>query len=169
MTEPRTVGRLPSQVFGTLHGPGYAGGQSYGRSYDLGEPVGDDYHVFAVEWQPNKIVWSVDGAPYFTATPADAFLQGKPWVFNHPFFILMNVAVGGNFGGSVGPDVTFPQTMSIDYVRLHQARPGLVSFGASFRDDFSGWKRIRSTAVASQPPWESIRVTFILYGVSSWP
>ncbi|PYQ18220.1 MAG: hypothetical protein DMF81_25560, partial [Acidobacteria bacterium] len=54
----------------------------------------------------------------------------------------MNVAVGGNFGGSVGPDVTFPQTMSIDYVRLHQARPGLVSFGASFRDDFSGWKRI---------------------------
>ncbi|PYQ18219.1 MAG: hypothetical protein DMF81_25555 [Acidobacteria bacterium] len=78
------VGRLPSQVFGTLHGPGYAGGQSYGRSYDLGEPVGDDYHVFAVEWQPNKIVWSVDGAPYFTATPADAFLQGKPWVFNIP-------------------------------------------------------------------------------------
>ena len=54
----------------------------------------------------------------------------------------MNVAVGGNFGGSVGPDVTFPQTMSIDYVRLHQAKPGLVSFGASFRDDFSGWKRI---------------------------
>ena len=78
------VGRLPTQVFGTLHGPGYAGGQSYGRSYDLGEPVGDDYHVFAVEWQPNKIVWSVDGAPYFTATPADAFLQGKPWVFNIP-------------------------------------------------------------------------------------
>jgi beta-glucanase (GH16 family) len=136
------VGRLPKQVFGTLHGPGYAGGQSYGKSYDLGEPVGDDYHVFAVDWQPNKIAWSVDGLQYFAATPTAAFLQGKPWVFNHPFFMLMNVAVGGNFGGPVGPDTTFPQTMSIDYVRLYQAKPRLVSFDASFRDDFSGWKRI---------------------------
>jgi hypothetical protein len=136
------VGRLPRQVFGTLHGPGYAGGQSYGKSYDLGAPVGDDYHVFAVDWQPSRIVWSVDGVLYFAATPTDAFLQGKQWVFNHPFFMLMNVAVGGNFGGSVGPDATFPQTMSVDYVRLYQAKPRLVSFGASFRDDFSGWKRI---------------------------
>jgi beta-glucanase (GH16 family) len=136
------VGRLPKQVFGTLHGPGYAGGQSYGKSYDLGEPVGDDYHVFAVEWQPGKIVWSVDGVQYFAASPTDAFLQGKQWVFNHPFFMLMNVAVGGNFGGSVGPETTFPQTMSIDYVRLYQAKPRLVSFHAAFRDDFSGWKRI---------------------------
>jgi len=136
------VGRLPTRVFGTLHGPGYAGGQSYGRTHDLGVPVGDDYHVFAVDWQPNKVVWSVDGVPYFTATPADAFLQGKTWVFNHPFYILMNVAVGGNFGGPVGPDVAFPQTMSVDYVRLYQATPRLVSFDASFRDDFSGWKRI---------------------------
>jgi beta-glucanase (GH16 family) len=136
------VGRLPDQVFGTLHGPGYSGGQSYGRTDDLGEPVGDDYHVFAVEWQPNRIVWSVDSVPYFTAAPTDAFLQGKPWVFNHPFFLLMNVAVGGNFGGPVGPETVFPQTMSIDYVRLYQVRPRLVSFAASFRDDFAGWKRI---------------------------
>jgi len=136
------VGRLPKQVFGTLHGPGYAGGQSYGKSYDMGEPVGDDYHVFAVDWQPNKIVWSVDGVQYFAATPTDAFLQGKPWVFNHPFFLLMNVAVGGNFGGPVGPETTFPQNMSIDYVRLYEAKPRLVWFDASFRDDFSGWKRI---------------------------
>jgi beta-glucanase (GH16 family) len=136
------VGRLPSQVFGTLHGPGYSGGQSYGKTDDLGAPVADDYHVFAVDWQPGKITWTVDGVPYFTATPADAFLQGKQWVFDHPFFLLMNVAVGGNFGGSVGPETTFPQTMSVDYVRLYQAQPELVSFRASFRDDFSGWKRI---------------------------
>ena len=136
------VGRLPTQVFGTLHGPGYSGGQSYGKTLDLGEPVGDDYHVFAVDWQPDKVVWSVDDAAYFTATPTDAFLQGKQWVFNHPFYVLMNVAVGGNFGGPVGPDTTFPQTMLVDYVRLYQAKPRLVSFDASFRDDFSGWKRI---------------------------
>ena len=136
------VGRLPYRVFGTLHGPGYSGGQNYGDTYDLSNPVSNDYHVFAIEWQPDKIVWSVDGIKYFTATPNDAFLQGKQWVYNHPFFILMNVAVGGNFGGAVGADTTFPQTMSVDYVRLFQTRPKPVSFNASFRDDFTGWKQI---------------------------
>ena len=136
------VGRLPNRVFGTLHGPGYSGGQNYGGTYDLSNPVSNDYHVFAVEWQPNKIVWYIDGIPYFTATPDDPFLQGKQWVFNHPFFILMNVAVGGNFGGPVGADTTFPQSMSVDYVRLFQTRPKPVSFNASFRDDFTGWKQV---------------------------
>jgi beta-glucanase (GH16 family) len=136
------VGRLPNQVFGTLHGPGYSGGQSYGKVYDLGRPVADDYHIFAVEWQPDKIVWTIDGIPYFTATPNDAFLQGKQWVYNHPFFILMNVAIGGNFGGEVGSATTFPQTMSVDYVRLYQTQPAPTSFTTSFREDFTGWRRI---------------------------
>jgi len=136
------VGRVPNEVFGTLHGPGYSGGQSYGRSYDVGEPVGDAYHVFAVEWQPDTITWLIDGIPYFTANANDPFLQGKQWVFNHPFFILLNVAVGGNFGGAVGPDTTFPQAMSVDYVRLYQTKPTPVSFTAAFREDFTGWKKI---------------------------
>jgi beta-glucanase (GH16 family) len=146
------VGRLGNQVFGTLHGPGYSGGQSYGGSYDLGTPFADGYHTFAVEWQPDKIVWSIDGIAYFTATPNDAFLQGKEWVYNHPFYVLLNVAVGGNFGGAVGPDTTFPQVTSIDYVRLYQARPKPVSFKASFRDDFRGWNRISIPFSAFQGP-----------------
>ena len=136
------VGRVPNEVFGTLHGPGYSGGQSYGDTFDVGEPVGDRYHVFSVEWQPNRIVWYIDGIQFFAATPDDPFLQGKQWVFNHPFFILMNVAVGGNFGGPVGENTTFPQSMSVDYVRLYQTRPKPVAFNASFRDDFTGWKQI---------------------------
>ena len=136
------VGRLPNQVFGTLHGPGYSGGQSYGGSYTLGKPVGNDYHIFAVAWQPDKIVWYIDGIPYFSATPNDAFLQGKQWVFNHPFFILMNVAVGGNFGGTVGAETTFPQSMSVDYVRLYQTQLAPVSHSVALRDDFTGWKKI---------------------------
>lgn len=136
------VGRVPNEVFGTLHGPGYSGGQSYGKVYDLGMPVSDDFHVFAVEWQPDKITWFIDGIPYFTATPNDPFMQGKEWVFNHPFYLLMNVAVGGNFGGPVGPDTTFPQTTAIDYVRLYQAPPQLVPFTATFQDNFSGWQKI---------------------------
>src|SRR5215216_3062090 len=136
------VGRQPNQVFGTLHGPGYSGGQSYGGIYSLGEPVSDNYHVFAVEWQPNQIVWYIDGIQYFRATSSDAFLQGKQWVFNHPFFILMNVAIGGNFGGAVGADTTFPQSMSVDYVRLYQAKPKPVVFKTTFADNFSGWQRV---------------------------
>ena len=136
------VGREPDQVFGTLHGPGYSGGQSYGRVYELGEPVSENFHVFAVEWQPDKIEWFIDGISYFTATPNDPFLQGKQWVFNHPFFILLNVAIGGNFGGPVGPDTTFPQSMLVDYVRLYQTRPQPTTFSASFTDDFTGWQKI---------------------------
>jgi beta-glucanase (GH16 family) len=146
------VGREPNQVFGTLHGPGYSGGESYGKVYDLGQPVSDAYHVFAVEWEPDKIVWYIDGIPYFTAMPDDPFLQGKQWVFNHPFFILMNVAVGGNFGGPVGEDTTFPQSMSVDYVRLYQTRPKPLSFSTSFQDDFSGWQRISIPFSAFQNP-----------------
>jgi beta-glucanase (GH16 family) len=136
------VGKLPNQVFGTLHGPGYSGGQSYGRIYDLGKPVADAFHTFAIEWQPNKIVWFIDGIQYFQATPNDAFLQGKQWVYNHPFFMLLNVAVGGNFGGAVGADTTFPQSMLVDYVRLYQAKPRAAEFTASFRDTFVGWQKM---------------------------
>jgi beta-glucanase (GH16 family) len=144
------VGRLPNQVFGTIHGPGYSGGQSYGKIYDMGKPVADDFHTFAVEWQPNKIVWYVDGIQYHQATPSDAFLQGKQWVYNHPFFMLLNVAVGGNFGGAVGADTTFPQTMLVDYVRLYQAKPQTAEFAAAFRDDFAGWQKITLPLAAFQ-------------------
>jgi len=80
--------------------------------------------------------------PYFTATANDPFMQGKQWVFNHPFFILLNMAVGGNFGGAVGPDTTFPQSMAVDYVRLYQAKPNTVAFKASFSDNFTGWQKV---------------------------
>jgi beta-glucanase (GH16 family) len=146
------VGRLPNEVFGTIHGPGYSGGQSYGKVYDLGRPVADDFHTFAVEWQPDKIVWFIDGLPYHQATPNDAFLQGKQWVFNHPFYLLLNVAVGGNFGGAVGADTVFPQTTLVDYVRLYQAEPRPVVFRATFRDSFGGWQKVSLPFTAFQGP-----------------
>ena len=144
------VARLPNEIFGTLHGPGYSGGNSYGKVVNLGKPVADDFHTFAVEWQPDKITWLLDGVAYFTATPADPFLAGKQWVYNHPFYMLLNVAVGGNFGGAVGSDTTFPQQTLVDYVRLYQAAPEPVSFAASFVDDFSGWRQISLPFAAFQ-------------------
>lgn len=135
------VGRLPKRVFGTLHGPGYSGGNAFGRTYDFANDVADDYHTFSVEWQPNKIVWFVDGIQYHQATPAD--VAPNQWVYNHPFFLLLNVAVGGNFGGEVGSDTVFPQQMKVDYVRVYkQEATTTTPFRASFTDNFSGWKQV---------------------------
>ncbi|MEZ4709847.1 MAG: family 16 glycosylhydrolase [Caldilineaceae bacterium] len=134
------VGRLPNEIFGTIHGPGYAGGQSIGNDYHFAEPVYNDYHTFAVEWQPDLIQWYVDDILYHTATPAD--LGSKEWVFNDPVFLLLNVAVGGNFGGAIGPDLVPPQSMLVDYVRVYQGPDTAEHWETSFADSFSGWQEV---------------------------
>jgi beta-glucanase (GH16 family) len=113
------VGKDPNKVFGTVHGPGYAGGASIGNSTTLQNPGA--FHTYAVEWSPNLIVWYLDGREYHRVTPDS--LGGRPWRFDYPYFIILNVAVGGNFGGPVGPETTFPQTMLVDYVRVYEYRP----------------------------------------------
>ena len=112
------VGRRPREVFGTVHGPGYSGAKAMSGIHDLGTGVYEAHHVFAVEWQPDRIDWFVDGIRYHTATPAT--VAPRPWVFNHPVFLILNLAVGGNFGGPVAPDTVFPQSMLVDYVRVYQ-------------------------------------------------
>jgi beta-glucanase (GH16 family) len=134
------VGREPYEVFGTIHGPGYSGGASFGGAYIFDVPVYQDYHTFAIDWQPDLIEWYVDGTLYHTATPAD--VAPNEWVFNHPFFILLNVAVGGNFGGPVGEDTVFPQEMLVDYVRVYQGPDSAERFEAAFTDNFYGWQQV---------------------------
>jgi beta-glucanase (GH16 family) len=134
------VGKNPTQVSGTLHGPGYSGGGGISKTYDLGTPVSDAYHIFALEWQADRLDWSIDGVVFHSVTRAD--LAGKQWVFDKPFFIIMNLAVGGNLGGPVGDDVTFPKSLLIDYVRVFQARDTAERFEASFTDNFSGWQEV---------------------------
>jgi len=112
------LGRLPNEVLGTIHGPGYSGSSAFGKSMDLGAPLADDFHEFAVEWQPGRIAWSVDGVVYHEASPAD--VAPNEWVFDQPFFLILNVAVGGNLGGPIFPDTVFPASMAVDYVRLYQ-------------------------------------------------
>ncbi len=133
------VGRLPNEIFGTIHGPGYSGGGSFGGIYDFGEPVFGSYHTFTVEWEPDLITWYVDGIQYHQATPSDV---PGPWVFDKPFFLLLNFAIGGNFGGPVGADFTAPQSMLVDYVRVYQAPDTAERFEASFIDDTEGWTRV---------------------------
>ncbi len=115
------IGREPSIIHGTIHGPGYSGGNGLSSSYSLtnNQRFADSFHTFAVEWEPNVVRFYCDGILYKTRTPAD-LPAGKTWVFDHPFFIILNVAVGGYWPGNPDGTTVFPQTMLVDYVRVYQ-------------------------------------------------
>jgi beta-glucanase (GH16 family) len=135
------VSRRPYEVYGTIHGPGYDGGASFGGIHVTHpERVAATYHTFTIEWQPDRIDWYVDDIPYHTATPAD--VAPNTWVFNAPMFLIVNLAVGGHFGGSVSPDTIFPQSMAIDYIRVYQGPDTAERWDASFTDDFFGWQQV---------------------------
>jgi beta-glucanase (GH16 family) len=112
------LGREPSISHGTIHGPGYSGADGPTALYTLpgGAKFSDDYHVFAIEWEPNIIRWYVDGNHFSTKRPADT--GGNPWVFDHGFFFILNLAVGGEWPGNPDNTTVFPQKMVIDYVRV---------------------------------------------------
>ncbi|MFE7648997.1 ricin-type beta-trefoil lectin domain protein [Streptomyces phaeoluteigriseus] len=112
------VGFEPSTVHGTLHGPGYSGSGGIGAGYTLpgGQAFADAFHTFAVDWSPNAITWSVDGTAYQRRTPAD--LGGRQWVFDKPFFLILNLAVGGYWPGDPDGSTVFPQQLLVDYVRV---------------------------------------------------
>jgi beta-glucanase (GH16 family) len=113
------IGREPGIVHGTLHGPGYSGGAGIGGPFSLpgSGAFADDFHVYAVEWTPNLIKWFVDDKQYFALTPSN-LPAGAKWVFDQPQFILLNVAVGGNWPGYPDDTTVLPQRMLVDYVRV---------------------------------------------------
>ncbi len=124
------IGQQPSVIHGSLHGPGYSGAKPLTGTYHLPnrKRFSDDFHLFAVEWEANAIRFYVDNHLYQTKTPSDV-PAGSHWVFDHPFFIILNIAVGGNFPGDVDDTTRFPQTMLVDYVRVysHMNKPGRSS------------------------------------------
>ncbi|SNZ01803.1 glycoside hydrolase family 16 protein [Flagellimonas pacifica] len=112
------LGDSPTKVFGSVHGPGYSAGEAETKEYSLPNDRFDTgFHVFGIEWGPEYINYYVDGNLYNQITPDD--VSGE-WVFDHPFYIIMNVAVGGSFPGSPNEETTFPQTMLVDYVRVYK-------------------------------------------------
>jgi beta-glucanase (GH16 family) len=114
-------GQEPTVVHGSLHGPGYSGGNARTKAYALpnGARFDGGFHVFAVEWKTNQITYLVDNVPYQVLTPS-SLPAGTRWVFDHPFFIILNLAVGGNYVGSPDATTVFPQTLLVDYVRVYQ-------------------------------------------------
>ena len=113
------IGREPAIVHGTVHGPGYSGANGIGRADTLAHGAfAEDFHVFAIAWQPGEIRWYVDDREYHRLRPAD-LPQGTRWVFDHPFFLLLNLAVGGSWPGDPDSSTTFPQQLIVDYVRVY--------------------------------------------------
>ncbi len=114
------IGREPVVVHGTLHGPGYSGANGIGGEFALASgSFADDFHVFSVEWNTIEIRWLVDGREY-RRTSSTNLPNGATWVFNHPFFLLLNVAVGGAWPGDPDASTVFPQQMLVDYVRVYR-------------------------------------------------
>lgn len=105
---------------GSVHGPGYSGGNAITKAYGLENGRFDtDYHIYAIEWGPDFIDYFVDNFLYQRITPES--VTGK-WVYDHPFFIILNVAVGGNFVGFPTTGTPFPQSMYIDYVKVYKQK-----------------------------------------------
>lgn len=111
-------GQKPYIVNGTVHGPGYSGAASITKSYALENDRFDvNFHLFAVEWGENYVDFFVDDYLYQEITPDK--VTGN-WVFDHPFYIILNVAVGGNYLGFPTDQTPFPQSMVVDYVRVYK-------------------------------------------------
>lgn len=126
------IGREPSTIHGTIHGPGYSGANGLGTPYRLdGEGAfADDFHVFAVEWSEGRIDWYADGNLYKSMTPED-LPEGARWAYDHPFYLLLNLAIGGPWGGDPDENTVFPAELKVDYVRVYQR-----SNRESYRTDF---------------------------------
>jgi beta-glucanase (GH16 family) len=119
------LGDEPTTAFSTIHGPNYSADASISKEYALGNSRFDDsFHVFGMEWSPNQINFYVDDVLYQSLTPEDVDEETNgtgEWVFDgRPFYIILNVAVGGNLPGSPNADTEFPQRMIVDYVRVYE-------------------------------------------------
>ena len=115
------VGHEPNTVHGTAHW-GNVGSPSVFRGQSTIDPDGfqDSYHVFSIVWTTSKVQWLVDEAVVKTIDPTTT--AGYNYPFNQPFFMILNVAVGGNWPGYPDDTTEFPQKMTIDYVRVFQPK-----------------------------------------------
>jgi beta-glucanase (GH16 family) len=133
------VGWNPNAIYGSLHGPGYCGGNAYGSgpNYFINEPLYDVYHKYAIEWKPGCITWYIDDKLYFRASKTDLqHLKGTSnWPYDdHPFYLIVNFAVGGNFGGAfpfseayIYNNLAKTNELRIQYIKIYQTYDGFGS------------------------------------------
>jgi len=150
------IGRDATIIYGTVHGPGYSGANGVGSSTNM--PIGtlhDDFHIFAIEWEPQEIRWYVDDVQYFKITPES--VPGE-WVYDHPFFVILNLAVGGNWPGNPDDSTVFPQFLYVDYVRVYQ-RPDQITGSIGAGPIHIGDIRIEADETSTE--WRAVAVITI--------
>ncbi len=115
------IGKEPGIVHGSLHGPSTVARTSDASapfSLPAGQNFAADFHLYAVEWEPGTVRFYVDSNLYATFNSSQ-WPAGGTWAFDHPFFIILNVAVGGDWPGAPDNSTIFPQQMLVDYVRVY--------------------------------------------------
>ncbi len=122
------VGKEPANLYGTIHGPGYSGARGVSGKTSLASgALADDFHRYAIEWEEGQIRWFLDETNYFTTTVAS--LPGSsPWVFDHPFYLILNLAVGGGWPGRPDATTQFPQEMRVDYIRIYRWQEPVTTY-----------------------------------------
>jgi beta-glucanase (GH16 family) len=105
------------KIFGTLHGPGHFALTALSNYSEIKTGIfHDDFHVFEIIWDKNGITWLLDQKPYFQILRDIV----EEWVFDHPFYIILNLAAGGFWPGYPDLSAEFPQEMQVDWVRVYQ-------------------------------------------------
>jgi beta-glucanase (GH16 family) len=114
------IGADLNHLIGTAHFPDHQGEHVFLQaSTDVSRPLSDDFHVYAMTWDEDWLAWSLDGEEYGRIS-RDDFEDAGDWVFDQEFYLILNLALGGDFGGPVGIDTEFPQRFVVDYVRVYQ-------------------------------------------------
>ncbi len=161
-----TVGYSPNQVHGTIH---YGGSwpnnvHSGGSKFLSSGTFSDDYHVFAMEWEPGEFRWYLDGEHYHTETSWFTTAASFPAPFDKRFHILLNVAVGGDWPGSPNATTTFPERMYVDYVRVFQdnnAAPSVAITHPANNATFNAGENLTIETEASDPDGSVSKVEFM--------
>jgi beta-glucanase (GH16 family) len=113
------LGSAPRVLHGTIHGPWPWAPGGVGTRLRSPVPLSDGFHSYGVRWSPRRIAFMLDGTTYRTLKPSD-LRRGSKWPFEHSFFLLLNLTVGGSFAGRPAPSTRFPSSMTVDWVRVWQ-------------------------------------------------
>ncbi|MFC9930961.1 discoidin domain-containing protein [Streptomyces sp. NPDC127190] len=115
------IGKVPDTVYSTIHAPAYNGAGGYGAPYQVaGSDFSSAFHTYALDWDSSHMTFTVDGNAFFTVARSTLEATKGPWVYDHPFYIILNNAVGGDWPGAPDASTVFPQKMLVDYVRVWQ-------------------------------------------------
>jgi beta-glucanase (GH16 family) len=114
------LGRTPQLTYATIHGPEYFGGTSIGVRHLNQKKLSEDFHTYGINWSEDSIEWTFDGQVIFKQSKDS--IAPKSWVFNQPFSLILNVAMGGEFAGEIGRDSKSGLQMKVDWIRVHTFR-----------------------------------------------